>query len=252
MRELLHVHRLQLISALCLAVGLFFLLGAAPALAVECTACHAPGGSAPDGSAHPVPPPPIWDPWDGPCTTCHEIENSTFYQLPPYGAYPIDGAGNPHWEIWEYGLYCGDCHYIEHGKLLSPGVPISGTINLVGSDCAGCHTSGMSYPTDAVAPAYTAQIDPATHGDPTAAHAGMWDGGCDECHGPDVVAEHNNDCTICHPAGGPDPAPGTTCTTCHTTPHANMVSTPASSYWSLALIGVLGLLAVPVLRRRYA
>jgi len=211
-----------LLGSILLAVLLAFsAAGAEPAVASDCTICHTAGGIAPDGSSHPVPPPPLWDPTDGVCTICHEIENSPFYQLPPHGAYPIDGYAAdeddyayPHGEIWLYDIPCSGCHngtQLVHGRPFNAAWASAGPINIAGSDCAGCHTSGMAYPTDAVAPAYTAQIDPATHGDTTLAHAGIYESGCASCHPGDVEDIHT-DCMTCHATSPPD---GATCSTCH-------------------------------------
>jgi len=126
---------------------------------------------------------------------------------------------------------------------------MTGTLNLAGSTCEGCHMSGMSSLTDALAPADVPQVT-AVHGDPGTAHDDMWPTTYCGCHGTDPVAIHGGTCTTCHPTGGPAPAPGSTCLTCHPNYHSSVVSTPASSNWSLALVIGLGFGAGLVAIRR--
>jgi hypothetical protein len=228
--------------AVAVLIAAFVLCGAGTAFAAECTLCHTAGGVAPDGSAHPVPPPPLWDITDGTCTICHEIENSLFYQLPPHGAYPIDGYAvdeddyaYPHGEIWLYGIPCAGCHngtQLIHGRPFTANWASAGPINLVGSDCAGCHTSGMAYPTDALAPAYTAQIDPATHGDLSVHEGGLASyTGCESCHNDNISTEHDDDCNACHQSTDPLVVAAidegnVSCTSCHPEFHGGSHDSP--------------------------
>lgn len=199
------------ILIVALALGACFLLPAS-ASAAECTDCHTAGGIAPDGSAHPVPPQPSWDPNDGQCTICHEFisfipETTTLYQDPPHGPYWIDLGGSwsggisDHDYIWEE--QCWSCHSGSwaHNKPFGPGVPLSGTINIAGSDCAGCHTSGMS--------AEVPQVG-ASHGDVTASHADAISPECATCHGSNLMEMHA-DCSTCHTTS----VTGETCASCH-------------------------------------
>jgi hypothetical protein len=193
---------------------------AEPVFAAECSLCHYPGGIAPDGSEHPVTPRPLWDPVDGQCTICHEWTEDPAYQPAPHGAYWIDSSGGwrdrgvfQHVEITE-GSNCRDCHQgdVAHGAtMIFNGGPLPGPIDISGSDCAGCHTSGMSFLTDPIAPAYTAQIDPNTHGD-TSAHNNIAEEDCTPCHGASVTDIHAT-CDTCHPPFAE--LAGYTCTTCH-------------------------------------
>ena len=67
-------------------------------------------------------------------------------------------------------MVCFWCHDgssgpVAHGYIVGPGdsyLPIAktGTIDVAGSDCAGCHTSGMSSPSDPLAPADVPQVEP--------------------------------------------------------------------------------------------
>jgi len=242
-----------------------WLLGTAQALAA-CNSCHFAGStSAPDPALHPVPPAPAWDVWDGQCTICHEVSDAIIpggtewpdYQDPPLGGFPLPEIYD-HFLIPEESLYCSDCHTTAHGRAVvwsNSGYwnPATVTIDLSGATedmCVGCHTTGMAYPTDALAPAYVPQVNAATHGDPTAAHAAMWDPACvNQCHGSDPVAAHPGGCETCHPGGAAAPA-GATCTTiCHPDYHTNATSTPASSPWSLALVAPFALGVALAVRR---
>ena len=83
-----------LLAGVILTATLMLLLSVTPAFAAGCTDCHKPGGIAPDGSAHPVPPFSTvsgWDPRDGQCTICHEVPQDILptYQNRPYGPWPV-------------------------------------------------------------------------------------------------------------------------------------------------------------------
>lgn len=202
------------LAAAVLVLGVFG--AASPAYAAECAACHAPGGIAPDGSAHPVPPFATvsgWDPRDGQCTICHEVPNDVLsgYQSPPHGPVPASlAADGDHY--WIIDTHCDECHGGVHGVLKAAPVysmPDNSLINIAGSDCAGCHTTGMAegeaYPASAVP-----QVE-ASHGDVELAHAPAVSGYCLDCHQADLSARHP-DCLTCHALGTPA---GETCVSCH-------------------------------------
>lgn len=187
-----------------------------PASAAECDTCHVSGGIAPDGSAHPVPPfatVSSWDSRDGQCTVCHEVPDEILpgYQNPPHGPVPASLAANMDHQ-WIIDTNCDQCHYAAHGVVKSGPVfamPDSSVINIAGSDCAGCHTTGMAdgeaYPASAVP-----QVD-ANHGDVALAHATAASEYCLDCHQADFSARHP-DCLTCHAAGTPT---GEMCVSCH-------------------------------------
>jgi len=241
-RDATGISTTSLVLLCALAVFAFFAMFApTPAYAAECTECHTPGGMALDGSVHPVPPQPAWDPADGQCTICHEFisfipDTEELYQDPPHGPYWIDLGGSwrasipDHDWIWEE--QCWSCHSgsSAHDKPFGSSTPLSGTIDIAGSDCAGCHMSGMSVEVP--------QVDE-NHGDPAFAHIPAVDPECAECHGSDLVAIHPS-CDTCHFT---DPT-GETCSSCHpafTTSHVYVGFSKDDQYVSWATALSLGL-----------
>lgn len=110
------------------------------------------------------------------------------------------------------------------------------------ASCASCHPGGTG-----AAPAGATCVTchegyTAAHagGDATAAHAGVGaSSSCDNCHGEDLLVMHPDlTCAECHAI---QPHDGATCFTCHQTYHTQVVSTPASSPWSIALLASLAM-----------
>ena len=209
------------------AQSLKFTVASAPPMTVfpDCTTCHsvAPG--------HPP---------DTSCAVCHPTEADFGHSS---------------------GGACDDCHSVPHWEGATPCVTCHGpaypeynhhdAANLASthaSSCNGCHNksliaqhavtpAGSSYPNQcdmchaSSNPRVQAAITnkdtscSACHDAHGTSHDSVLSPGCtdSDCHGSDVPAIHNGDCTTCH-AGGDGAAPaGATCTTCHpgmTTRHA--------------------------------
>lgn len=265
-------HRSVTYRQIALLVALAALLvvfgDASTAFAAECDACHYPGGPAPSGAAHALPTPPSWDSRLGQCTICHEVPSSVKagYQSPPNGANPLPDIAQHRMQftgMLASSMVCFWCHDgssgpVAHGYIVGPGdsyLPIAktGTIDVAGSDCAGCHTSGMSSPSDPLAPADVPQVNPATHSDPSGFHESIADDPtcAADCHpnlptfsDPTFLGKHSSNCSWCHNTGRAiNPALDYSCGSCHTS---------STTPWSLALgaIVALGALVVPAAGRR--
>jgi len=250
--------------------AIVLLMGVSTALAAECTACHYAGGPAPSGATHSLPAPPVWDARLGQCTICHEVPTAikAGYQNAPYGANPLPDIPQHRMQftgMLASSMVCFWCHDgssgpVAHGYVVGPGdsyLPIAktGTIDVAGSDCAGCHTSGMASTSDPLAPANVPQVNPVTHSDPGAAHDAIEDDPtcAAECHpnlptfsDPTFLGKHSSNCSWCHnPQTTINPALDYSCASCHT---------PSTTPWSLALAALAGLavVVVPAARRPFS
>jgi len=205
----------------------------------------------------------------GQCTICHEVPSSVKagYQNPPNGAVPMTDIPQHRSQfsgMLASSMVCFWCHDgssgpMAHGYVVGPGdsyLPIAktGTIDIAGSDCEGCHVSGMASLSDPLAPADVPQIDPPTHSDATAAHDSIEDDpSCvADCHPnhsafsePTFLGKHGSNCSWCHNAQSTiDSASTYSCSTCHT---------PSTTPWSLLLGGAAAIgIAIPAARRRLA
>jgi len=261
------IARFAIVTALVLVFVL--LTGVSAAFAAECVACHYPGGPAPSGAAHALPTPPTWDSRLGQCTICHEVPTAikSGYQNPPHGANPMPDIPQHRMQftgMLASSMVCFWCHDgssgpVAHGYIVGPGdsyLPIAktGTIDVAGSDCAGCHTSGMSSPSDPLAPADVPQVDPVTHSDPGAVHDAIEDDPTcvAACHpnrpafsDPTFLGKHGSNCSWCHNAQSTiNPALDYSCGSCHTS---------STTPWSLILgaLVALGTLLVPAAGRPF-
>ncbi len=172
----------------------------------DCASCHVGGydhdwgTEGPDcGECHAAHAGPITVTWG--CTDCH---------TPAYPSVPqhtISSVGPDH------ASGCEGCHATS--LITQHATTPAGSV--YPNQCDLCHNSADSTVRNAVA-AGTATAGTtscvACHESHTGAHDGISEPICTPCHGSDPVSLHAS-CATCHPAGGPAPPAGATCTTCH-------------------------------------